>query len=122
MMLRPTLDSELSGWDLDCHHTAPQLHLTRSSHGVISYTYLSLYHLLIKANVYTFMDFLQSPVSPSPWAQCRQITASLSGVRHLSSGYNSHGETENSVKISYHHLPINSSQEHRQHPGIQRRQ
>ena len=58
MMLRPTLDSELSGWDLDCHHTAPQLHLTRSSHGVISYTYPSLYHLLIKANVYTIMDFM----------------------------------------------------------------
>ena len=72
----------------------PQLHLTRSSHGVIGYTYLFLYHLLIKANVYTIIDFLQSPVSPSPWAQCRQITASLSGVRHLSSEYNSRGETD----------------------------
>jgi len=41
MMLRPTLDSELSGWDLDCHHTTPasshqiepwshQLHLSLS--------------------------------------------------------------------------------------------
>ena len=40
-MLRPTLDSELSGWDLDCHHTTPasshqiepwshQLHLSLS--------------------------------------------------------------------------------------------
>ena len=81
--------------------TYPQPHLTRSgASGVISWVCLSLYHLLIKAAVYTFMDFLQSPVSPSPWAQCRQITASLSRVRHLSSGYNSHGETENSVTIS----------------------
>ena len=37
-----------------------------------------------KACVYNIMDFLQSPVSPSPCPQCRQITASLSGVRHLS--------------------------------------
>ena len=36
-----------------------------------------------KAWVYNIMDFLQSPVSPSPCPQCRQITASLSGVRHL---------------------------------------
>ena len=62
-------------------------HIGALSHLATAPSFIYIVFILNKADVYTIMDFLQSPESPSPWAQCRQITASLSGVRHLRAVY-----------------------------------
>ena len=73
-------------------------HIGALSHLATAPSFIYIVFILNKADVYTFMDFLQSPESPSPWAQCRQITASLSGVRHLRAEHcgvqNSRGKTD----------------------------
>ena len=85
--------SELQRQYLFLHEPDRMSHLLQSllscnfigahSYLAITLSSISIMFILNKADVYTIMDFLQSPESPPPWAQCRQVTASISGVRHL---------------------------------------